>query len=329
MPDPVFANDISGKSALPKRSAAVSLAVHGAALLLAFLVGGPVTHFIATPHSTILVAPAPAPSVAPTPRRLPPPVLPTRAARLALPPQPAPLVKLPVIEIPMAPVVEPVRAVQPAPELARAIVPPTPPVPPIKTGEFTQALSATPKPAPQLSLQAAGFAAAENSRSSLPQAQLKTASGFDSAGVANQGPQHAVVSKSGFSDAAPEAASTPTQHAVVKSAFGDAAREAPTAHVMHEPTAASLTTPVDILSKPRPAYTAEARALGVEGEVLVEVVFEAGATVRVVRLVKGLGHGLDENALAAAREIRFRPARRAGIATDSTAIVHISFQLAY
>jgi TonB family protein len=90
-----------------------------------------------------------------------------------------------------------------------------------------------------------------------------------------------------------------------------------------------LTTPVDILSKPRPAYTAEARALGVEGEVLVEVVFESGATVRVVRLVKGLGSGLDENALAAAREIRFRPARRAGIATDSTAIVHILFQLAY
>jgi protein TonB len=73
----------------------------------------------------------------------------------------------------------------------------------------------------------------------------------------------------------------------------------------------------------------EARALGIEGEVLVEVVFEAGESVRVVQLVKGLGHGLDENALAAAREIRFRPARRGGIATDATAVVHILFQLAY
>jgi TonB family protein len=69
--------------------------------------------------------------------------------------------------------------------------------------------------------------------------------------------------------------------------------------------------------------------LAIEGEVLVEVVLEASGTVRVVRLVKGLGHGLDESAQAAAREIRFRPALKEGIPADSTAVVHIVFQLAY
>jgi hypothetical protein len=42
-----------------------------------------------------------------------------------------------------------------------------------------------------------------------------------------------------------------------------------------------------------------------------------------------LGHGLDENAIAAARAIQFRPAKRGDTAADSTAVVHIVFQLAY
>ncbi len=48
-----------------------------------------------------------------------------------------------------------------------------------------------------------------------------------------------------------------------------------------------------------------------------------------MRVVRGLGHGLDETAIAAAREIRFRPARQNGAPVDSDAIVHIQFQLAY
>ncbi len=69
--------------------------------------------------------------------------------------------------------------------------------------------------------------------------------------------------------------------------------------------------------------------MSIEGEVLVEVVLEASGRVRIVRLVKGLGHGLDENAQASAREIRFRPALKQGVPADSTAVVHILFQLAY
>jgi hypothetical protein len=45
--------------------------------------------------------------------------------------------------------------------------------------------------------------------------------------------------------------------------------------------------------------------------------------------VRGLGHGLDETAIAAANKMRFKPAMRAGQPVDSTAVVHVVFQLAY
>ena len=88
------------------------------------------------------------------------------------------------------------------------------------------------------------------------------------------------------------------------------------------------TTPAEITSKPTPAYTEEARKLRIEGEVLVEVVFESSGTLRVVRVVRGLGHGLDEAAIQAAEQIHFKPALREGQPTDSTAVLHIVFQLA-
>lgn len=87
--------------------------------------------------------------------------------------------------------------------------------------------------------------------------------------------------------------------------------------------------PVVILSKPNPVYTDEARKLGIEGEVQVEVVFRASGQVQTVRVVKGLGHGLDEAALHAAEQIRFKPALQAGQAVDFSAIAHIVFQLAF
>src|SRR5439155_18652359 len=56
-------------------------------------------------------------------------------------------------------------------------------------------------------------------------------------------------------------------------------------------------TPVEILFKPKPQYTQEARTLKLEGEVLLKVLFTAGGQARVLDVVQGLGHGLDENAV--------------------------------
>lgn len=87
--------------------------------------------------------------------------------------------------------------------------------------------------------------------------------------------------------------------------------------------------PVVILTKPNPAYTDEARKLGLEGDVSVEVVFLASGSVRVVRVTNGLGHGLDEAAVSAAEQIHFKPALQDGKPVDFPATVHIEFQLAF
>jgi TonB family protein len=89
------------------------------------------------------------------------------------------------------------------------------------------------------------------------------------------------------------------------------------------------TTPVEIIFKPNPVYTSEARQAKLEGEVLLEVMFGANGQLNVNRVVRGLGHGLDEAAVAAANKMRFKPALRSGQPVDSTAIVHVVFQLAY
>jgi TonB family protein len=92
--------------------------------------------------------------------------------------------------------------------------------------------------------------------------------------------------------------------------------------------ASANTFPAEIVYKPRPVYTDEARKMNLEGEVLLEVMFGADGELRVNRVVRGLGHGLDEAAVSAANKIKFKPAQRNGAAIDSTAIVHVIFQLA-
>ena len=113
---------------------------------------------------------------------------------------------------------------------------------------------------------------------------------------------------------------------VQQSGFG---AQQPVQHVAKAVTVDAPTTGVEILSKPVPVYTSEARDLKLEGQVLLEILFTADGHVQVQRVVRGLGHGLDEAAVAAAGKMRFKPAMRNGQPVDSTAVVHVIFQLAY
>ena len=98
-----------------------------------------------------------------------------------------------------------------------------------------------------------------------------------------------------------------------------------------QPFVAALTKPIDrpveIVLKPTPEYTVEARSARIEGTVSLELEFTAAGDVRVLRVVRGLGHGLDEAAQRAALNIRFKPAQSDGRAVDSRATVHITFRL--
>jgi TonB family protein len=117
-------------------------------------------------------------------------------------------------------------------------------------------------------------------------------------------------------------------HGVQTSGFGAQEVAQNTPHVQRVDSGPP-TSSVEITYKPNPIYTDEARNLKLEGEVLLEVQFAANGQLHVNRVVRGLGHGLDEAAVAAANKMRFKPAMRNGLAMDSTAVVHVVFQLAY
>jgi TonB family protein len=99
---------------------------------------------------------------------------------------------------------------------------------------------------------------------------------------------------------------------------------APPAMMKATPTSTNL----EVISKPAAQYTAEAKQLKVEGDVILRVTFTAAGRVVVEGVVHGLGHGLDEEARRVAQQIRFRPATRNGQAVDMTTNITITFQLA-
>jgi TonB family protein len=89
-----------------------------------------------------------------------------------------------------------------------------------------------------------------------------------------------------------------------------------------------VSTNLEVISKPSVQYTSEARQLKVQGDVILRVTFTAAGQVVVQGVVRGLGHGLDEEARRVAQQIRFRPATRDGRPQDLTTTITITFQLA-
>jgi TonB family protein len=136
-----------------------------------------------------------------------------------------------------------------------------------------------------------------------------------------------VVASAGFGNGIAQGGNATVRAAVQTSGFGSQEVSHTAAKTLTDTSAS--TASVEITFKPRPAYTDEAKALRLEGEVLLEVLFGANGQLHVNRVVKGLGHGLDENAMAAANKMQFKPAMRNGLTVDSTAIVHVVFQMAY
>lgn len=65
--------------------------------------------------------------------------------------------------------------------------------------------------------------------------------------------------------------------------------------------------PLVISSKPRPMYTDAARQNNVEGEIILRVTFLASGAVGGIHVVSGLPDGLNEQAISAARNIKFSP----------------------
>jgi protein TonB len=82
-----------------------------------------------------------------------------------------------------------------------------------------------------------------------------------------------------------------------------------------------------VLSIAQPSYTEDARAANVAGKVRVELTVDATGHVSSARVLEGLGHGLDEAALAAARAATFEPGTRCGKPAASTFVIAMRFAL--
>lgn len=158
------------------------------------------------------------------------------------------------------------------------------------------------------------------------------ASGFDSPGDANGRPggtgPRSSVKTGGFGDSAGVAGGTGVHAGSVRTGgFNDSTVAPLPTRPAQASVAAPPTTPVQVLFKPKPAYSAEARNLKLEGQVALEVVFGANGSVRVLHVIRGLGHGLDEAAQQAATQVKFRPATKDGAPVDTSATIYIMFEL--
>lgn len=85
--------------------------------------------------------------------------------------------------------------------------------------------------------------------------------------------------------------------------------------------------PPRLLREVKAEYTEEARRRSLMGDVLLEIVVRSDGSVGDVRLLRGLGSGLDQRAVQAVRQWRFDPARRKGVPVDVLVEVAVEFIL--
>jgi protein TonB len=85
--------------------------------------------------------------------------------------------------------------------------------------------------------------------------------------------------------------------------------------------------PPRLLREVKAQYTDDARKRGITGGVLLEVVIKSDGSVGDVKVLRGLGYGLDERAMSAVRNWRFAPARRLGSPVDVIVEVEVEFSL--
>ena len=86
-------------------------------------------------------------------------------------------------------------------------------------------------------------------------------------------------------------------------------------------------TPPTIITRVEPVYSAEAREARYQGTVVLEIVIKKDGTPEILRVVRGLGFGLDENAIEALKAWRFKPGMRNGELVDVMLNVEVNFNL--
>lgn len=339
------------------RSLAVSVGVHVVAVVFLIVLPFLVTEQLGkyTPRAFVeLVAPPPIAKPAPPPVeiKMPPPPPPRPAPRIVEPPKPKielpppPPERIPEVKKPPVLPPQPTKVKPPEPKFEDALRPGpvAPPKPSVKTNVFSEGSSAKPTlNLPPRQVQTGGFGdpngatgdpipGKQGNIARLGSFDLPAGPGYGNGTGGAHGARGTVASAgfgNGIASAAGEGGTGGRRGTVQQGSFGDSQPVAEAPRAARPKPVQSPTTPIGIISKPRPIYTEEARRLKLEGEVLLDVLFGASGELRVMNVTQGLGHGLDEAAMRAAEQIKYKPARRDGQPVDYRATVHIVFQLAY
>ena len=302
-------------------------------------------------QTTELVFPVeqPKPYIPPVPKVkvIPPPPKVQEKPKISVPkPQPEPpkpqVVKIPTPETPHL-VAAPPKAVAPPPQPKVGLFKSSAPTqvannnsaPSLKPGGFGDPVGVTPNPSaskPATIAAVGSFGSAPGLGQGAGAARQGSVHGTSfGSGVANGvpgGKDRGAVASAGFSNGVVGGTGTPGSHGTVATTSFSSPANVSSGNQRAAKAEIPASTPIVVVAKPLPLYTSEAKQLKIEGDVTLEVRFTASGQVQVLRVMNGLGHGLDEQAKQAAERIRFKPATKNGEPVDQVSVIHISFQLA-
>jgi periplasmic protein TonB len=91
--------------------------------------------------------------------------------------------------------------------------------------------------------------------------------------------------------------------------------------------AKEVSTRAEILARPEPKYTEEARRRGVQGVVILKLLLGADGKIDRIRVARVLPFGLTESAIRAACTVKFKPAIKEGVAVDQWVDMEYGFSL--
>lgn len=83
----------------------------------------------------------------------------------------------------------------------------------------------------------------------------------------------------------------------------------------------------EAISTPDPEYTEEARRAKTQGTCILWLIVDSQGHTRDIRVVRGLGYGLDTKAVDAVRQWRFQPSIKDGKPVDVQITVEVAFHL--
>jgi TonB family protein len=87
-----------------------------------------------------------------------------------------------------------------------------------------------------------------------------------------------------------------------------------------------VSAPVPIY-RPEPQYAEEARQAGIQGAVLLSIVVDENGQAHAIRVTRSLEPGLDQKAIEAVSQWRFRPGQKDGKPVPVMASVEVNFRL--